>query len=189
MPRSAEQFEAMRAESRSRLVTTALDLFARQGYESTSVRQIAEAAGVAQGLLYNYFAGKEGLLQAIFEQCMADVERSFAAAAQPHPHGPLEGLIRASFQIVREQLPFWRLSYSLRGQPAVLAGLGSTIADWSALIREQLAAHYQAQGSTQPELDGALLFATIDGVAQHYALDPEGYPLDLVVERLIERYC
>jgi hypothetical protein len=37
-------------------------------------------------------------------------------------------------------------------------------------------------------LEAAVLFATIDGVSQHYALDPERYPLDAVAERIISRY-
>jgi AcrR family transcriptional regulator len=187
VPRTEAQNEAIRAESRAKILAAALELFAREGYEATSVREVAQAAGVAQGLLYSYFAGKEGLLHAIFERCMDDVRRSFAAARGETPR-PLEGLIRASFAIVRENLDFWRLSYSLRGQPRALGSLGEEIGAWSAQIRAELEGHYRRAGAAQPELDAALLFGLIDGVAQHYALDPQGYPLDAVVERMVARF-
>ena len=77
-PRSAEQFDRMRAESRARIVDAALHLFAEHGYDGTSVRMIAERAGVSPGLLYHYFPAKEALLRALFEATMEDVRASFA---------------------------------------------------------------------------------------------------------------
>lgn len=52
-------------QRRNRLVDAALDLFSARGIEATRVSDIAEAAGVAQGLLYHYFPGKDALLAAI----------------------------------------------------------------------------------------------------------------------------
>ena len=43
---------------RQELLNTAMELFARQGYEETSMSDIARAAGVAQGLCYRYFQTK-----------------------------------------------------------------------------------------------------------------------------------
>ena len=40
-------------------------------------------------------------------------------------------------------------------------------------------------GHPDPALGARLLFAAIDGVAQHFALDPENYPLDAVADHLI----
>lgn len=54
-------------ETRTKLVDTALDLFARQGVDNTSIKDIAREAGVAQGLLYHYFASKDDLLWGVLE--------------------------------------------------------------------------------------------------------------------------
>ena len=57
------------AEMRRRqLLATALELFSKQGFERTSIKDICEAAGVAQGLVYHYFRSKEDLLFAVLEQ-------------------------------------------------------------------------------------------------------------------------
>ncbi len=56
-----------KGEARRRLITeAAYQLFMRQGYHATSMRQIAEQAGITQAGLYNYFPGKEAIWQAVF---------------------------------------------------------------------------------------------------------------------------
>jgi AcrR family transcriptional regulator len=50
------------------IVDAALVLFADQGYETTTMRQIAERAGVSVGNSYYYFASKESLVQALYER-------------------------------------------------------------------------------------------------------------------------
>ena len=64
MTRRAQQA----AERREHLVDTALHVFARKGWDATSIPDLAQAAGVAQGLMYHYFRNKEELLQAVIER-------------------------------------------------------------------------------------------------------------------------
>jgi AcrR family transcriptional regulator len=189
MPRSEEQFEAMRAESREAILNSALHLFAERGYAATTIREIARDAAVSLGLLYNYFDGKEALLHAIFARSMVDVQASIdAAAGGATAHERIERLIAAAFRIVAEELPFWRLTYQLRMQSGVVEGLGESIRAWSDATRVQLEALLREAGRAQPDVEARLLFATIDGVAQHYALDPERYPLAAVARAIIARF-
>lgn len=53
---------------RDHLVDTALALFSEQGYDATSIKQIAVAAEVAVGLLYHYFPSKSAVLRAVCER-------------------------------------------------------------------------------------------------------------------------
>ena len=55
---------------RAELLEAGLKLFARQGYHATSIRKIAHAAGVTEGLIYHYFSSKEDLLKKIVENSM-----------------------------------------------------------------------------------------------------------------------
>jgi AcrR family transcriptional regulator len=188
-PRSTEANLRMRSESRARIVEHALRLFAQNGYDRTSVAMIARSAGVAQGLLYNYFESKDALLRAIFEQSVADVQESFAEAeALGTPRERIERLVRASFAIVRRHEAFWRLSYGVRMQAAVLETLGGAVAGWASEIRRRLKEYFAEAGSHQPALEAALLFALIDGISQHYVLDPEHYPLAEMEARLAAAY-
>src|SRR5215207_3458612 len=188
-PRTPEQNERVRAASRARIVEAALELFARHGYERTSVKMIAEAAGVSQGLLYNYFESKDALLRAIFEASMEDVRASFAAAeAEPEPARRIERLVREGFEIVRRNQAFWRLSYGVRMQAAVLEGLGDELPAWKAAIHRTLERYLRDAGVPDPSVEAAMLFALIDGVSQHYVLDPVHYPLAEVADRIVLRY-
>ena len=51
--------------TRKAILAAALTLFLRKGYHATAVREIAEAAGIVPGAVYNHFAGKEDLYQAL----------------------------------------------------------------------------------------------------------------------------
>lgn len=54
--------------TRSSIVSVALDLFARFGYESTSVDQIAEAAHISRRTLFRYFPGKAAIAWGEFDE-------------------------------------------------------------------------------------------------------------------------
>lgn len=55
-------------ETRAHILETALRLFLNRGYEETTMRGIAEEAGVAVGNAYYYFKSKEHLIQAFYER-------------------------------------------------------------------------------------------------------------------------
>jgi AcrR family transcriptional regulator len=187
-PRSEQRNEELRRASRERILEHALRLFGEHGYERTTIRMLAESAGISQGLIYRYFASKRALLQAIFEQSMADVRATFGAAESGAPGERIESLVRASFQVLRANQQFWKLSYGVRMQAAVLEELGEQTQAWMGEIRRTLERYLREDGVSQPELEAVILFALIDGVSQHYVLDPEGYPLDRVVARIVAAY-
>ena len=55
---------------RAQLLSSARDVFARNGYQATSVADIIQAAGVARGTFYNYFESKRQIFQAVLEELM-----------------------------------------------------------------------------------------------------------------------
>jgi AcrR family transcriptional regulator len=77
------QRELQAQERRKQLIETAFQLFAEKGMEKTSIRDIAGAAGVAQGLIYHYFHSKEDLLWAIVSQYnpVPEISAIFAGSA------------------------------------------------------------------------------------------------------------
>ena len=190
-PRTTAQNQALRDSTRTRILDGALRAFSAQGYEGASVRRIASESGVALGLMYSQFDGKVDVLRAIFERSMDDVRASFAQAdgpAAPMAAGPLAGLIQSAFAILKSNLAFWKLTYGVRMQEPVLKALGPELEAWTGQILATLEAWFRATGAAQPELEAAILFAAIDGISQHYAMDPARYPLDAVAAALIAKY-
>ena len=53
-------------QTRARILDAALALFLEHGYDGTTMRAVAEAAGVSLGNAYYYFASKEALIQAFY---------------------------------------------------------------------------------------------------------------------------
>ena len=53
---------------REQIVATALDLFARRGFEGTTTRAVADAAGISEALLFRFFPAKESLYDAIIHR-------------------------------------------------------------------------------------------------------------------------
>jgi AcrR family transcriptional regulator len=68
-------------ELRTGVVAAAIDLFARQGFEATSVEQIAKAAGVSRSTFFRQFGGKEDVVFTDHE-ALLDELRGFLS--QPH---------------------------------------------------------------------------------------------------------
>jgi AcrR family transcriptional regulator len=64
-PQPQDQDERAAASTRDRILDVALDLFVEQGYDSTSLRQIAERLGVTKAALYYHFEAKEDILMAL----------------------------------------------------------------------------------------------------------------------------
>lgn len=66
-------------QTRAAVMRAALDLFAQKGYFGTSLRDIATAVGVRESALYNYFASKEQLFEALIASASEERIEAFAA--------------------------------------------------------------------------------------------------------------
>src|SRR3982751_3438530 len=72
--------------ARERLVAAAVDLFVEQGYDETTVAQIAERAGVTRSTFFRHFPDKRDVLvagQAVMSALLAEGIRDAAADATP----------------------------------------------------------------------------------------------------------
>lgn len=65
--------------TKERILDEALTLFSENGYDGTSVEQIAEKVGIKAPSLYKHFKGKEDILNAIIDNAEAHYEESFGS--------------------------------------------------------------------------------------------------------------
>jgi len=68
--------------TRERIFREALKLFARKGYDATSIRDIATAVGVADAALYRHFASKDEIASAIFNFHYANLAHAVSTLAE-----------------------------------------------------------------------------------------------------------
>ncbi|MDR1758482.1 MAG: TetR/AcrR family transcriptional regulator [Bacteroidales bacterium] len=137
MPRTKEQYEKIRSEKRALIKEKALLLFAEKGFDATSISDIARAAGISKGLMYNYFTSKEDLLQAVWD----NLTEVFALMIDPDNDGEIsdsEGadFIDKLFEHLINNRPLYKLYYQISFQPTVLNFL-TTRYDPSKAQREQ----------------------------------------------------
>ena len=98
-----------RGNTRQRIQDVALELFAEQGYEKTSLREIAESLHVTKAALYYHFKTKEEILVSIFEDlCQPMAELIDWGRQQPHTLKTKEELIRRYSEALSEALPLFR---------------------------------------------------------------------------------
>src|SRR5262245_11312938 len=84
--------------TRRRIVETALDLFRSRGFDATTTRDIARAAGIASGTLFNYFETKEAIVAQLAAEALASARAAFVKR-------PVEGdLSEELFALVAAEL-------------------------------------------------------------------------------------
>jgi AcrR family transcriptional regulator len=101
--------------SRAHILDAALKLFAHRGYGATSVRDIAEAAGLSKGNVYHHFPDKEAIFRELLEryfQQMSQPDFPFnrALASGVFPEN-LEEIGRATREAVRDYREYVALIY------------------------------------------------------------------------------
>src|SRR6476660_550575 len=92
-----------KSATRQRILQTARRLFADNGFDATTTRDIAHAAGIAAGTLFNYFPTKETILASLAAEALAEVSEPTESAASLDE--ALFGLIAAG---LRKLKPFRR---------------------------------------------------------------------------------
>jgi AcrR family transcriptional regulator len=97
------------------IARVAARLFAENGYDATSVREIALAAGVAKPTLYYYFRSKEGLAQALLTVPLANLVAALrkAVSTLEDPVACLEQVMEAQYAFCREDPDRARFIYAL----------------------------------------------------------------------------
>lgn len=95
-PRSRRGPYAKGVAKREEILTRVLEVIARQGYNGTSVREIAEAVDLSQAGLLHYFGSKEELFTAVLrKRDEIDAERSGPAPDEPDLTGLRDGYVSA----------------------------------------------------------------------------------------------
>ncbi|MGW7109709.1 TetR/AcrR family transcriptional regulator [Streptomyces xanthophaeus] len=87
-------------ERRRELLATAAEVFAAQGYNATTVRKIADAAGMLAGSLYYHFDSKESMLDEILSAFLTELWEGYdtVLAAGLGPRETIEALVTESFR-------------------------------------------------------------------------------------------
>ncbi|MCW2857324.1 MAG: kstR2 3 [Marmoricola sp.] len=89
---------------RDELLAIAGGLFAERGFKNTTVRDIADAAGILSGSLYHHFDSKESMVDELLDTFQTELWKQYDAieASDLTARGKLEAVVRASFEAIGE---------------------------------------------------------------------------------------
>ena len=175
-PRKTVQ-EREESERRAELLQAAARLFRSQGYDATSTRDIATAAGMQSGSPFYYFESKSAMLHAVMQAGMAEVSASQAQllrqlGARAPALERLRALIRHHLGVVvgpdshfiPVMLYEWRsLSDAQRGEITRLKDLYESV--WTPVLR---ALHASGEMAGDPRVVRLMLFGAVNWSAQWY---------------------
>jgi len=158
------------------IADAALDVFRRRGYHATRMSDVAEAAGVGKGTLYEYFDNKADILRASFDSYFEAFERGALEAIRDieRPGERLMALVRFALEHVSEwerhcsvYVDYFNLQRKDRTGPFSL----SAFYDRFATLLRQLVESAQSRREIRAELDAEvvaeLLVAMYDGIVLH----------------------
>src|SRR5215475_8895008 len=126
------------ADTRTRLVITAMQLFAEKGYASTSVADVLQKAQVNSGSLYHFFPGKQDLLLAVLDMYQGGIRQMLLEPAWQGVDDPIDKVF-ALLARYRKSLTDTECFY---GCP--IGSLALELHEPDLPVRERLAANFRA---------------------------------------------
>lgn len=172
-----------RKAKRLLLVEAAAAQFARNGYDATGMDDVAAAAGVSKGSLYDYFKNKEDLFYAVFEWC--DHQTMLASLAEMKTHGSateqMIGFAEAAVSALTARVELYPVTleiWSAAAKAGTRKRFSKAMRALYVRYREQvemLLRFAQANGEIKADTDipavAGLLVGAVDGLMLQYWLD------------------
>ncbi|MFJ6651184.1 TetR/AcrR family transcriptional regulator [Microbacterium sp. NPDC091313] len=158
---------------RDGVLTVAVQLFNEQGYDATSVADLAQRLGLSKSALYHHFASKEELLAIALDQALGGLEAVLeeSGATTGRAYDRLRHVLRGAADVLVAELPSVTLLLRVRGNSAV---------EQDALERRRLfdqrvtrlVADAQREGDVRGDVDAGvvarLIFGMINSVVEWY---------------------
>lgn len=173
-----------REQTRRRLLEAAALLFARNGYQSTSVDDVAEAAGYSKGAFYYNFSSKDDLFDALvdehIERLTTDLEHALSDATTLDEKiaAVQKALARKQKERIDPRLEFEVLASAVRDSKVRrrVAGAYRRMRAAIAGLIEKEFAEVGAKPPMEPEHLALTIMAGSQGLALMQAIDPEAVP-------------
>lgn len=189
-PKTKEQFEAARQKSVEKITNSAIQLFAEYGYLNVSINQIAKKAGVSQGLMYNYFNGKEALLLYIISTMMEEMGHLMMSFHEMNdPFEKFEKMIVATFTLLKEKKEFYATIWPVITQQGVSQQLQQMLLNTFTSLIDVIEMMFKDMNIANPRLEAFRLGAMLDGAALGYLyVFKDNYPLKEMEQLIIQTY-
>ena len=180
---------------RAEILEAAMTVFAQKGFHRSRMEEVAVAAGIGKGTIYEYFESKHQLLQALHGYMLAKLKDYYEKELHGIEEPPeiIRRFLAAALASFRQWEPFFYVFCD------VWAEAGR--AEQQSLLRMQLRDAYQSSiddltmvveagvaggffQSEHPRLAAEHILACVDGLALHWLYDQEAFDLEEMTEAL-----
>lgn len=186
-------------QTRDRIVDAAYRTLVRLGYHNTSMKDIAEEAGVAPGLAHYYFDSKEDLLVAAIRRACDPLVAEWhatAAAVVPADLGTTVVVGRQGLelqkQMLRQHLELFTLVFDMIGVGLHNPRIATAVNEFVQEDRERIAAVAKAvitgmptPPNANPDAIAATIWASLNGITLQKLLDRD-FDTDAAIDALWE---
>lgn len=181
-------------DGRAKIISSAAKLFRTKGFDGTTVRELAEVAGMQSGSLFYFFPTKEDILIAVIEQRMEQVRSAVTHARKDlSPQEGFRAMLRSHLELLlgesTEQSTLLILAW--RGFPDRARRVARELTrQYDGLWEEQIEALMQEgawRSPGEPYLSRAALFGALNWCRQWY--HPElGNITDRMIQVLVDMF-
>lgn len=189
LPGERDPLTARGRRTRDLLVGAARAVFESRGFDATRMNDIADAAGVAHGTVYTYFADKTALLRAVVEDLGRHLSEYWRVGAEDAD--PITRIAEANRRFLDGYQANARLLSVIEQVSLTQPEYQSLLADFRQRYVERAVAgirRLQADGAVDPALDpylaGSALCAMVEGFGRQWMLRGEQHDMTTVASTL-----
>ncbi len=164
--------------NRETVLRRAIDLFNRQGYDATSIGDLAGDLGVTKSAIYHHFDSKEALLASALDEALEGIGRAVDEAARANRDGSaydrLRATVAAAVRILVEHQPAVTLLLRVRGNSEVEKSAlkrRRRIDEQLASLVRQAAREGDLRSDVDPDLISRLTFGMVNSLVDWYRAD------------------
>lgn len=175
------------AERRAQLMEVGRGVFAKHGYEATSIEDVAARAGVSKPIVYEHYGSKEGLYAAIVSHEMDDlVARISRSIADGTPRKRFEGAVLAFMTYAKEQPAGFAVLSRDSSTGVARKGMTRLIDDVANRVGDVFRTELQKAGynAKAAPIFAHALVGMVTQVGQWWAAEGRGFSVEQVSEHL-----
>jgi AcrR family transcriptional regulator len=188
-PRSSQANEQLREQSRERILTAALEVFAEKGFHSATISDITARAGVSRGLITYYFPGKQDLAEELLSRYLDGLMALTGVTGTPDER--LAAMLDGVLGVVATALPVQQMALTLMLHPSTHPLFAMVEARKDAqvtVLEDTLRALFAERGAADPALEEVMFRSVLEGVIFKASVYRGQYPLERVRAWLFAMY-
>ena len=186
--------ERKKARTEADIVAAAMALFQKQGFEETTMEQIAETADISKGTLYNYFPAKEAILSLYWQDQMRSIKDNIGQITQQHSDSPTRILVlfESAMDVLTSSQEFYAPYVRYRLQNLNNPKLHEKLRSGFDVLLSEIMLYGQREGDVRTDFPLPMLITHLEGIFIQACMDwlasPKSSPIKSNLQKAVELF-